>query len=182
MLIFDFNFFYPIIRWGPEAANYGDGNQLHWRRPQDFDASDVVVVHGKAAATAWEGDPDAPLRHGALCLVDPNATVNHTLPLLAAGDAAAGAPVSPRPRPTSRPKRASDYSGGAEEATPESFWPFTAAKKALATPRRLVARFTAAQEPSGLRSRLPATQTAQPQGLPRPLREQPASENVCTLM
>jgi len=93
------------VRWGPELRDYGNGNCFHWLRPQDFDASDVVVVRsldsegddaddaaaGAAAGAGDEDDPDAPLRRGALCLVDPNGGVSHTVPLMP--DAGGGDPA-----------------------------------------------------------------------------------------
>jgi len=135
------------IRWGPTYTDYGDTNQFHWQRPEDFDASDVVVVtvagetgepdgvydnddgsggdddaahnggrnadyavsagpgggvtglgsflasapsaHTSAAAAlgGWgvnggNEDPDASLREGSMCLVDPNGVLTHTVPLM----------------------------------------------------------------------------------------------------
>ena len=64
------------VRWGPNELSYGDGNQFHWQRPQDFDRLDVS--HGEDDGS----DPDAPLRHGLLCLVDPNGVAANSVSLM----------------------------------------------------------------------------------------------------
>eukprot|EP00615_Pteridomonas_danica_P006803 CAMPEP_0114374056 /NCGR_PEP_ID=MMETSP0101-20121206/35317_1 /TAXON_ID=38822 ORGANISM="Pteridomonas danica, Strain PT" /NCGR_SAMPLE_ID=MMETSP0101 /ASSEMBLY_ACC=CAM_ASM_000211 /LENGTH=425 /DNA_ID=CAMNT_0001527581 /DNA_START=27 /DNA_END=1304 /DNA_ORIENTATION=- len=97
-----------VIRWGPEVTDYGDLNQFHWERPQDFDASDVVVITSENEAANGGGggltdqssnnnsvDPDKGLREGALCLVDPNGVVSFTLPLLSNEDALGGVDDEP---------------------------------------------------------------------------------------
>lgn len=149
--------------------DYGDLNQFHWERPLDFDASDVVIVsssnnqgnskkQAKKHATFDtskhsnsdddDNDPDAALKEGALCLVDPNGVVSFTLPLLSSNNNNNNNNSSQLNSSweTSRASRSvvdsPAFSPGAQAAT-ESMWT-TTQKAVLATPRRLGNRFAEA--------------------------------------
>ena len=192
------------VRWGPAQVAWDGGNTFHWLRPEDFDATDVVVVsrdgeelgqpqpgaaaaagaapvaslYSRAGATlgGWQGgggngaaaredDPDAPLRAGAMCLVDPNGTVSHTIPLMAGGVGGVGASASSGASRSwrswvSSPEAQSGGAGGGSSVgfmspvpSPQphmSLWNVTTAA-ALATPRRLAEKFGSTFEPSGRR-------------------------------
>ena len=86
---------------------------LHWQRPQDFDHEDVELIQGAkknaskvndkmqpvvdqcdkgkskgldascSALSVDHYDPDAPLQHGVLCLVNNDGVAHHSLPLTA---------------------------------------------------------------------------------------------------
>ncbi len=102
-----------FVHWGPNNFSYGDESiHLHWQRPQDFNHEDVELIeetkknaskvnekmHFVDQCTEGESkgldascsalsvdyyDPDAPLQHGVLCLVNNDGVAHHCLPLAA---------------------------------------------------------------------------------------------------
>jgi hypothetical protein len=107
-----------------------------------------------------DDDPDAALKAGALCLVDPEGAVSHAVRLLPQealqeqppppGAASSGGAGRRRVTYAAGSLASPWASNGSPEMTAESFWQGAAAA-AMATPRRLGERFAAAMEPSGRR-------------------------------